>query len=246
MCEWSRKEEEAISITVLSIRLNRCCSHILTWTAEITICLNDPLLSLMSHIGRKKTSRFCFHITKAMHRMLTGIIYYMIAETTQLLQSMAKRMIRLLQKRHVPFVPIKSSCLLHQIRHILFSCQRCCSVNDVVWMWSIIAMRCGVRSSGPIHGMKPNRWLSTTCAICWGDLSDFRCNNCQRKWLSDPEKQSPQTCDNIALWKQRHHMKGIISNIIQQWITDVGVIIVFHVSISVDQNVRYYPCCSEA
>lgn len=45
LCAHSRKEEKDISFTVLSIRLNRCCSH--TLTTDITInCADDPLFSL--------------------------------------------------------------------------------------------------------------------------------------------------------------------------------------------------------
>lgn len=87
-----------------------------------------------------------------------------------------------------------------QLQHILFACQRCCCVNyfgDVVWIWCIIAPKCAMSASGPLHYVKSNRWLSATCAICWGDLADFRCNNCQRKGGAD-QKAISSDSDNIT------------------------------------------------
>lgn len=80
-----------------------------------------------------------------------------------------------------------------RLQRILSACQRCWSLNyfgDAVWMWCIIALKRAMNTTGPLHYMKPNRWLSATCAICRGDLSDFRCNNCQRNDRPN-QKQSP-------------------------------------------------------
>lgn len=111
-----------------------------------------------------------------------------------------------------------------QPQHILSACQRCCCLNyfgDVVWIWRIIALKCAMSASGRLHYMKSNRWLSTTCAICWGDLSDFRSNNCQRNEGANRKAISSDS-DSIALWR-RKKTKGLewkkISNIIQQRIS---------------------------
>lgn len=91
------------------------------------------------------------------------------------------------------------------LQHILSACQGCFCVNyfgDVVWIWCIIALKCATSASGPLHYMKSNRWLSTTCAICWGDLSDFRCNNCQRNEGAN-QKAISSDSDNITLWRCR-------------------------------------------
>lgn len=48
--------------------------------------------------------------------------------------------------------------------------------------------------------MKPNRWLSTTSAIYWGDLSDFKCNNCQRNEGVN-QKAISSDSDSITLWR---------------------------------------------
>lgn len=57
-----------------------------------------------------------------------------------------------------------------------------------------------------------------------GDLSDFRCNNCQRNEGAN-RKAIPSDSDNITLWRRRKQ-KGLewkkISNI-KQWIADAGV-----------------------
>ena len=93
-------------------------------------------------------------------------------------------------------------------RHISSACQRCCCVNyfgDVVWVRCIIALKCATSASGPLHYMKSNRWLSTTCAICWADLSDFRCNNCQRN-EGARRKAISSDSDNIThleAWKTK-------------------------------------------
>lgn len=97
-----------------------------------------------------------------------------------------------------------------QPRHILSACQRRCCVNyfgDVVWIWRIIALKCATSASGPLHYMKSNRWLSTTCAICWADLSDFRCNNCQRN-EGARRKAISSDSDNITHLEARK-TKGI-------------------------------------
>lgn len=95
--------------------------------------------------------------------------------------------------------------------------------GDAVWMWCIIALKRAMSTTGPLHYMKPNRWLSATCVICRGDLSDFRCNNCQRNDRPN-QKAISSNCDNITLWRPRKQRHWKISNIIGQQIAYVGEI----------------------
>lgn len=102
------------------------------------------------------------------------------------------------------------------------------SVNDfgnIVCMWCIIALKCATSASGPLHYMKSTRWLSTTWAICWADLSltsDVITAKAMREWT---EKQSLQTLIISHFWDNKKDQAGKKkSNITQRGMADGGVI----------------------
>lgn len=74
-----------------------------------------------------------------------------------------------------------------------------CSL-DTVYYCSAMCHGCQ-RGPGYIIWILTDGFLQT-CAICRGDLSDFRCNNCQRNEGAEREAISSDG-DNITLWSRR-------------------------------------------
>lgn len=100
-----------------------------------------------------------------------------------------------------------------ELKHILSAFHRCCRSKlpwgyslDMVYywrcIWCIITLNVCTSVKRPLHYMKSNRCLYTSRAICWGNLSDFRCNNCQRN-KGVNQKASSSDSDKGTLWRKQ-------------------------------------------